>query len=194
MIRSLPELWILRHGQTEWNVEERLQGHLDSPLTGLGERQAQAQREILRRSLPRGGVRALSSPSGRAWRTAEIALEGLGLSLEADPALREVDIGAWQGRKAADLRSEHPRISACSDPHAWKFTAPGGESLEQMVCRLTALLDRLDGPAVLITHGVTSRVLRCLALGRPAGEMSDLPGGQGVIHHVKDGMARLLEP
>lgn len=194
MSRPMPELWILRHGQTEWNVEERLQGHLDSPLTRLGVHQAQVQGEILRGALPKSGVRAFASPSGRARRTAEIALEGLDLPFEDVPALREVDVGAWQGCRAADLRMRHPTIESCSDPHLWKFSAPGGESLAQMVSRVSALMERLDGPAVLVTHGLTSRVLRCLVLGRPVEELSALPGGQGVVHHLKDGVARVIGP
>jgi probable phosphoglycerate mutase len=187
---TVPDLWILRHGETVWNAEGRLQGHLDSPLTATGREQARAQRDILARCLP-AGVTALSSPSGRAWETARIAAAELGLPLRADTALREVHLGAWQGRRIEEITAELPP-DAREDPHLWKFRAPGGETLDGMTARLTALLDRLQGPSVLVTHGVTSRVLRCLLLGRPPEALSELPGGQGVVHHVSAGAARVI--
>lgn len=191
MPRCLPELWLLRHGQTEWNAAGRLQGRLDSPLTETGLRQARAQGVILRRILP-AGVTVLASPSPRAWRTAEIATEGLGLTVRPDPDLVEIDLGIWSGRQADEVRSALPP-GAPDDLHLWKFDAPGGEGLAAMTARLEGVLARLEGPTVLVTHGVTSRVLRCLALGRPVSELSALPGGQGVVHHVRDGGARTID-
>lgn len=186
-----PELWILRHGQTVWNAEGRLQGHLDSPLTDRGQRQARAQGEILRRVLP-AEVTVLSSPAGRSWQTAEIALAGLGLVPVAEPDLREVHLGRWQGRLVRALRAERG-LGPQDDPHLWKFGAPGGERLEAVTARLLRLRGRLEGPCVLFTHGLTSRVLRCLVLGRPLEELSRLPGGQGVVHHVTRGVARVID-
>ncbi|GAB4284649.1 MAG: histidine phosphatase family protein [Roseovarius sp.] len=193
MTRSLPELWVLRHGQTEWNAEGRMQGRLDSPLTALGLAQARAQNAILRRELSgrTGAVTCLASPSGRAWRTAEIAIRGLDLTIAPDPDLQEIDMGAWQGCRLTEIRAALPDAAA-ADPHLWKFDAPGGERLVDMVARVERLLGRLSGPTVLVTHGVTSRVLRSLALGRPVREMAALPGGQGVVHHLRDGIARLI--
>ena len=125
----VPELWILRHGQTEWNVAGRLQGRLDSPLTETGLAQARAQGAILRRALGGRAVAVLASPSGRAWRTAGIATRGLGLTVRPEPDLREIDIGDWQGRHADDIRATLPADQA-ADPHLWKFTAPGGERIQ----------------------------------------------------------------
>ena len=186
-----PPLWILRHGQTEWNVEGRLQGSLDSSLTPLGVAQAKAQQAILKNVLPKG-VRVISSPSSRAWRTAEIATEGLAQTITSDPDLREIGMGDWAGRLVAEVRAERPGIPA-DDVHMWKFTAPGGETLEEMTSRVARVLERVSGPTVMITHGVTSRLLRCLVLGRPALDLPDLPGGQGVVHYLADGRAHVLD-
>ena len=190
MSRRLPELWLLRHGQTEWNAAGRLQGRLDSPLTETGVLQARAQGAILRRILP-AGVTVLSSTADRAWRTAQIATEGLGLTVLPDPDLQEIDLGDWSGRQIKDLRAELPDLAA-DDPHLWKFDAPGGEGMAAMTARLERVLARLDGPTVLFTHGVTSRVLRCLALGRPASDLALMPGGQGMVYHLRDGVARTI--
>jgi broad specificity phosphatase PhoE len=186
---SVPELWILRHGQTEWNVTGRLQGHLDSPLTETGHAQAAAQGRILARLLPQD-VAVISSPSPRALSTGQIALPGRAIA--QDPRLKEIDLGQWQGRTLAGILATYPEIAADPDPNLWKFHAPGGESLPAMEARLRGVLADLTGPTVLVTHGVTSRLMRCLILGLPVTAMSDVPGGQGVVHHLRDGVARVL--
>jgi len=193
MDRPVPELWILRHGRTEWNDAGRLQGRLDSPLTPLGEAQARRQGAILEREVPRRGVRLFSSPAGRAWRTACLAGRGAGLSPEAEPALMELGLGEWQGRHIADIRAHTPGLADGDDPTLWKFAAPGGEGMADLEARLRGFVGRLSGPAVLVTHGVTSRALRCLVLRRSLHRMSDLPGGQGVVHHIRGGVARIIE-
>ena len=85
-------------------------------------------------------------------------LPGLGPVLE-EPALAEIGIGAWQGHRAADIHAANPGLPHASDPHLWKFHAPGGERMHEMVDRLSGFLSRLDGPSVVVTHGVTSRML-----------------------------------
>jgi len=193
MAKPVPELWILRHGRTEWNDAERLQGRLDSPLTAEGEAQARRQGVILCRELPQTPVKMLSSPAGRAWRTADIAGAVARLVPEAEPDLVEVGLGEWQGQSVAEIHAAHPELTQADDPNLWKFSAPGGETLSEIETRLQALLERLEGPTVLVTHGVTSRALRCLVLGRTLQDLSTLPGGQGVVHHIRDGVARVIE-
>jgi len=188
---DFPELWVLRHGETKWNAEARLQGRLDSPLTETGLDQARAQGRILTARLP-GPVRVLCSDAPRALRTAEIAIAGLDLPIEREPRLAEIDLGRWQGQTLDALRADHPEIARATDPHLWKFTAPGGETLGQMAARVQAVLDGLTGPTVLVTHGVTSRLLRCIVLGVPIADLASVPGGQGVVHHIRDGKANIL--
>ncbi len=191
MTRALPPLYILRHGETEWNRDGRMQGHLDSPLTPLGRSQAARQNAILRRVLP-AGAEALASDSGRTVASARIALDGLGVALRTDARLREVALGDWQGLTLAEIETGWGRITRGRDPIEWKFDAPGGEGLAAFAARIDAVLAELSGPAVIVTHGLTSRVLRCLALGMPPENLGALPGGQGVVHAIEDGKARLL--
>lgn len=186
---AVPELYILRHGETVWNAEGRLQGRADSPLTATGRAQAARQGALLA-AAGVGNLPLRASPSPRALTTAEIALPGRPILLDA--RLMEVDLGDWTGALIADLAAARPDIATAADAHHWKFGAPGGETLEAMAARCRAVLDDLDGPAILVTHGLTSRVLRCLALGLPPHALADLPGGQGVIHHIRDGQARLI--
>lgn len=184
----IPDLFVLRHGETIWNVEGRLQGSLDSELTDLGRDQARAQGAILSRVLPEG-ARAFSSPQGRAVQTGAIALAGSGLKVTQDARLAEVSLGTWQGET---LESLAPRV--LMEPELlWKLTAPQGERLDDLIARCTAFLDDLSGPAVIVTHGVTSRALRGIALGVAPENWADLAGGQGVVHHLCAGKARVLE-
>lgn len=191
MIPSLPPLFVLRHGQTEWNRDARLQGHLDSPLTALGREQAARQGAILRRVLPEG-ARAISSDSGRALETARIALEGLALPLAVDPRLREVALGRWQGLRVDDVERDWAWLTDGRDPDGWKFDAPDGETREAFAARVAGVLAELTAPTVVFTHGLTSRMLRCLALGRPPEAIGSLPCGQGVVQVIEDGTARTL--
>lgn len=189
------ELFVLRHGETTWNREGRMQGHLNAPLTELGVEQAVTQRNIMAEQ-NLSGFCVLSSPSGRAVETAAIALGPLVTEITTDTDLREVGVGEWTGRLRAEL----------IDPTEWQVTAdgvlelydmaPGGEGLAGLEARCARFLARLEGPHVLVTHGITSRMIRALALGHgpnvTLAMLSEMPGGQGVVYHVKDGRQKRL--
>ncbi len=186
-----PPLYVLRHGQTEWNLADRMQGWQDSPLTHLGRAQALAQQRILFGILD-GSQAARYSPSGRARATAQIALDQhFGTAIE-DARLQEINVGDWTGCTPTEIAAEKAGIDPTEDWHMWKFGAPGGETLDEMTVRCRAVLDDLTKPTILVTHGVTSRLLRCLALGLSPEALGTLPGGQGVVHVVENGKARIL--
>lgn len=190
-MRDFPELLILRHGETEWNRAGRLQGRHDSPLTAQGQAQARAQNALL------AGLGAVElpwhvSPQRRARDTASIAARGLRARLHSDPRLREIGIGDWAGRSRSDLRRQQPQLFSGADPLAWYDHAPGGEGLETLARRLSGFLADLSGPSVIVTHGITSRVLRCLLLGWPVRELGRLEGGQGVVFRVAPGLYQRL--
>lgn len=191
MSRPLPPLFVLRHGETEWNRDGRLQGHLDSPLTRRGRAQAARQGAILRRILPEG-ARAISSDSGRALATARIALEGLAVPLAVDPRLREVALGRWQGLTLDEVERDWGWLTDGRGPDDWKFDAPEGETRAALALRLAEVLTELEAPTIVVTHGLTSRMLRCLALGRSAEAVGSLPCGQGVVHVIEGGTARTI--
>jgi probable phosphoglycerate mutase len=183
-------LYVVRHGETEWNVERRMQGgEGDSPLTARGRRQAAAMGTLLR-AVGADALPAYCSPQGRAVETARIAL-GEGLA-RLDPRLSEVAMGPFSGRLIGELRSEHPDLFGEDMSLTWYFRIPGGERLETMQARLAAFLRDLPGPAVIVCHGMTSRILRGVALGLCLDATLALPGGQGIIHVVEDGRHRTL--
>ncbi len=185
-----PELLILRHGQTEWNRAGRLQGALDSPLTGLGRAQARRQNAILR-EFGADRWQWYSSPQGRAHDTARIAAEGLSVSIRKDARLREIGLGAWAGRLRDEIAAQQPHLFE-TDGLGWYDHVPDGEGLSALERRVTAFLTEMPGAGVIVTHGITSRVIRCVAQGLPSAAFDMLGGGQGVVYHIRDGVSRML--
>lgn len=189
----VPELLICRHGETEWNVEGRFQGRLDSPLTDQGHAQAENQRRILDRL----GIvpdQVFTSPLRRVKETARIALQRRGVVLREDDRLCEIGMGEWTGQRRVDVCPEScPPEDLAEDPLALYRLNPTGEEFAALRERCTGFLDGLSGPALIFTHGVTSRMLRAIVLGIADDHLGQLPGGQGVVYHLKDGVQTRLE-
>ncbi|MEE9389292.1 MAG: histidine phosphatase family protein [Paracoccaceae bacterium] len=188
-----PEIFVLRHGQTEWNLAGRYQGRLNSPLTEQGRAQAREQSEILTLLLQgRRDLSACCSPQDRAVDTAAIALSGVGLTAQSDDRLCEIAFGKWQGLTFDEISKDWPELCkiADQDRFAWNFQAPGGETFQDVSVRVKSFLDSLTGPTVIVTHGVTSKVLRGLWLGVGQDEMHGLGGGQGCVYHLNDGVQK----
>ncbi|WP_347313215.1 histidine phosphatase family protein [Defluviimonas sp. SAOS-178_SWC] len=188
-----PELYILRHGETEWNAEGRIQGRLDSRLTARGRDQARRQGEILRGA----GVSEAThdfwvSPQGRAQETAAIALSGLSAAPLVDSRLREISLGPFDGLTRAEIGARYPDAFAETDPFLWYDTPPGGEGFAALAARLGAFLSEIERPAVIVAHGIVSRFLRGAVLDLDLDGIAALPGGQGVVFHLKDGVQTCL--
>lgn len=195
-MRDLPPLYILRHGQTAWNVEGRFQGRLDAPLTALGRAQAAQQGRIIAAQIlrvhPAPAVRV--SPLGRSRATWEIAAGQAGLHAPdavSDERLAEVQMGTWQGA----LRHEMlPRTATPADVFEASVTTPGGETFFELHDRLDRFLEGLSGPTICVTHGIASLVLRGLARGFSRAQMAAQEHEQGVVYHLQDGRERRLLP
>ena len=190
MIKA-PELYILRHGETVWNAENRMQGGLNSPLTAQGRSQAIRQNRILA-EIDLSGFRAISSPQGRAFETAAIALAQHIPMIRTNDRLREIGVGDWQGKIREGLWEGPPVEDGPDGPIAFYEHAPGGEGFDALEARCLDFLAELQGPAVLVTHGITSRMLRTLILGHGRAGLGRLPGGQGNVFHLKDGIQSQL--
>lgn len=188
---GLPDLVILRHGETEWNAARRWQGAFDSPLTARGVAQARAVgARLARLGIGPGTHRLLVSPQPRARRTALLAF---GREGEGDPRLREIGVGDWAGW-TLDAIAADPRCPRGPDPLRLYEAAPGGEGTAALRGRCASLLASLDGPAILVTHGMTGRVLRLLARGLPMDRLPDLGDGQGTAFRIRAGREEALAP
>jgi 2,3-bisphosphoglycerate-dependent phosphoglycerate mutase len=147
---------IVRHGETEWNREKRIQGQADSPLTFEGVTQAGRAARFLAKQR---WDAIISSDLGRAMATAQPIADALDLPLQQDPRLRERNFGVFETLLHADIAVRFPVEAAqwqSRDPH---FAPPNGESLTQLRARVQAALQDLharyaDGRVVVVSHGV----------------------------------------
>jgi len=166
------EFVFIRHGETEWNLENRMQGQLDAPLTEKGRRQADA----LAARLSRAGLTALySSDLGRAWQTALPIAAATGLKPIAAPSWRERHLGIFQGLDPETLQKTYPREWATfmSWNPAWRI--PEGESSIDLRDRLEVAAresgTRHPGSRIgIVTHGGVLDMLMRMALGIPLDE------------------------
>ncbi len=164
-------IYLIRHGETVWNRERRLQGQADSPLTPRGLDQVRANAATLAREIDDPGRFALvASPLGRAWQSAVIVADGLGLDPRAiafDERLKEHGYGTLEGRTMDEIEAEDPGFWARRAADKWDWQAPGGESYALLDRRVGAwLAEQLAGAELIVVcHGMVSRVLR----GRYAG-------------------------
>jgi broad specificity phosphatase PhoE len=156
----LPAIYLARHGETAWSLSGQHTGRTDLPLTERGERQARALGQRLRAA---NFIKALTSPSQRARRTAELA--GFGSLAEVDPDLAEWDYGDYEGRRTADILAERPSWFLFRDG------CPGGETPEQVAARADRVVQRLRtvrGNVVIFSSAHISRVLAARWLGLEA--------------------------
>ena len=190
-------IYLVRHGQTEFNLARRAQGSLDSELTALGVEQAERVGALLTR-LTAGAdpLRIVSSPQGRAHRTARIIGETMGyrLPIALEPRIREIGMGRWDGKSHAEIEIDSPGVT--SQGGGWFFTAPGGEGLDAMSLRLGEWLEEaraLPGTTIAVSHGVAGRVLRGLFADLPREEAMSLPVPQDAVFRLLDGQIERID-
>jgi broad specificity phosphatase PhoE len=158
-------IFLARHGESDWNVEKRFQGHSDRPLTERGREQAHALANLV------GSEKidaVYTSPLSRARETAEIVAARAGLEAVALPELREVDTGSWSGLSRADVEARFPEGFT-----RWRSGGSGwedGESYEEMAERVIGALrkiaeDHPDGRVLVISHGGPIRAIHAAAEG-----------------------------
>jgi broad specificity phosphatase PhoE len=191
-------VYLARHGESDWNVERRWQGHADRPLTERGRAQARELAERLA-DVPLDAVYA--SDLRRAWETAEAVGSAQGLPVARLPELREVDVGSWSGYTRDECAERFPEAFA-----RWQSGGSGwedGETYEAMGERVVAVLERLaaahpGGAILVVSHGGPIRAVHAHALGvdmathRRTGPVE--PNARLSAVAVEDGRFELLEP
>ncbi|HEV3396952.1 MAG TPA: histidine phosphatase family protein [Xanthobacteraceae bacterium] len=190
-----PILYYIRHGETDWNVDGRLQGRRDTPLNAVGRRQAAACADILRDLLARDGrapadYAYVASPLQRARQTLEIMRAALGLApgdYRVDARLREIGFGEWEGLTLRDIRSRAPQALAARERDKWDFVPPGGESYAQVAVRMREWYGGLGGDTVVVAHGGTARALIAVLGIAPPAEAPLIEIGQGIVYRFADG-------
>jgi broad specificity phosphatase PhoE len=134
------QLVLIRHGETDWNVEGRYQGQADPPLNARG----LAQGEWLAEELEQARLEVLyTSPLLRARQTAEIICEHIGIPLQVEPRLMEIHQGDWQTRLRGEIEDLYPELFHRWETEPWQITPPKGEHLSQVQQRVDVAVDEI---------------------------------------------------
>jgi broad specificity phosphatase PhoE len=183
---------LVRHGETEWNLQRRYQGRSDSPLTERGIAQAHSIGRLLGTLPDVASARIVASPLGRARRTAEIIREHLPAAPELllDDRLRELSIGSWDGLTYYEIAMRSPGIFDGEGRYEWYFRAPDGERYEAFAARIGEWLHASGEICflVVVTHGIVTRVLRGLYANLPRKAALMLPVPQDKVFRLSGGL------
>jgi broad specificity phosphatase PhoE len=193
-----PVFYFVRHGETDWNAERRLQGQLDIPLNDVGRRQSAQCGSTLRgliaarRKAP-ADFAFISSPLSRARETMEILRGGLDLPREGyaiEPRLAELSFGRWEGLTYTEVRALDRAALAVRERDKWNFTTPDGESYAALLVRVRAWHAGVKGDIIVAAHGGVARALMVLFGVRTP---QDAPHGdveQGVVYEFGPGVMK----
>ena len=191
----VPTIYYIRHGETQWNADGRLQGVQDTALNDLGRRQASQAGHILadllaRDSRDKSQIPFVSSPLMRARTTMELVRGALQLppqNYATDDRLREIGYGRWEGSTLAEMQAADPVFFARRLADKWRVAPEGGETYEAVQQRMSDWYTQLKADIVVVAHGGTARALM-VALGFETPQSAaDLPIAQGAVYVFGDG-------
>ncbi len=173
-VRPPHRLWFIRHGETDWNREGRLQGQQDIALNAKGREQASAVGRMLRKLAPRE-IDALerahafvASPLIRTRETMQRARSAMGLAPDdyrLSHDLKELTFGDWEGLTWPEVQARDPKGAAARSANKWNFTPPHGESYAALAARLTPWVASMDRNVLVASHGGVARALMYLIGG-----------------------------
>jgi len=194
-----PEIYFVRHGETDWNAEGRYQGSQDIPLNVRGQGQAEQNGELLKRLLARSGRTATDftwyvSPLSRTRETMNRIRARLDEPLPEitiDPRLVEVSFGIYEGHLHTELSTGAMAMAGERDASFWYFRPPGGESYEDVRQRVLDFGASLIGPSIIVSHGGILRVLRHLIEGFPHERAVNWFPPQDSVVHFMDGKSQV---
>ena len=188
-----PLIYFVRHGQTPWNAEQRLQGQADIDINAVGREQADRNGRRLAELIPDPAVfDFVASPMRRTRETMERARAAIGLDTLAyrtDARLVEVNFGDWQGFTFAELEAREPGVSGARQLDKWDFVPPGedAESYEMLTRRIRPWLLEVTRPTVCVTHGGVLRAIFRLVEDLPKNKAAALEIPQDRVLRVENG-------
>jgi broad specificity phosphatase PhoE len=194
----MPTIYYIRHGETAWNAEGRLQGAQDTSLNDLGRRQAAHAGGILADLFARDrrseqAPAYVASPLGRARSTMELVRGVLRLpphDYTIDDRLREIGYGDWEGSTLSQMQARDPEVFAMRQVDKWTVSPPGGETYAEVQIRVRDWYDSVLVDTVAVAHGGTARALM-VALGiETAASAADLTIEQGAVYVFGEGGLR----
>jgi broad specificity phosphatase PhoE len=189
-------VYIVRHGETDWNAERRYQGQRDIPLNSKGRSQARRNGEALRALLPGiAGIAYVASPLGRARETMQIIRGALGLPAAGyaiDERLKELSYGDWEGQLQADLPATDPAGWAARAPDPYRWRPTGGESYADLTVRAVDWLSGVERDTLVAAHGGVMRTLQAHVCGLDAERVPVLDAPQDRVLVLADGQMRWI--
>jgi broad specificity phosphatase PhoE len=194
----MPTIYYIRHGETDWNIQGRLQGVRDVPLNELGRTQSIGAGRTLADLFARDGrdrrsLDFVSSPLGRARQTMEMVREILGLPSDqyaVDDRLREIAYGEWEGLTLAEAQVKHADLFTRRQAEKWTVSPPGGENYVSVQARMREWYNRLEADTVAVAHGGTARALMVVLGFETPESAADLVIEQGAVYVFGDGELR----
>jgi probable phosphoglycerate mutase len=187
-----PLCYFVRHGQTGWNAELRLQGQADTDMTDLGRSQARRNgRRLAELVETPEDFDFVASPLKRTRETMELIRAGMGLpeqGYSVDARLMEVHFGDWQGFTHAELEERQPGSTKARFSDKWRFLAPGpgGESYQMLLDRVRPWYEALARPTICVTHGGVLRILFRLVEDLPVAEVAEMEIVQDRVLRLED--------
>ncbi|MER2536241.1 MAG: histidine phosphatase family protein [Rhizobiaceae bacterium] len=197
-VAGLPLLYVVRHGQTGWNAELRLQGQADTDLSALGRTQAARNgRRLAELVADPGRFDFVASPLRRTRETMEIVRAAMGLrpqGYRTDPRLMELSFGDWQGHTMPEIEALYPGSTERRMAAKWTFRPPGAkaESYAMLLDRVRPWLAALTQPTICCAHGGIVRVLFRLIANMPEAEAADLDALQDRVLRIEGGRLEWL--
>jgi probable phosphoglycerate mutase len=193
-----PLVYFVRHGQTAWNAEYRLQGQADTEITEFGRQQADRNGRRLAELIPDPSpFDFVASPMKRTRETMERIRVALGLprsGYRTEPRIVELSFGDWQGFTFPELEARDPGSTKARLLDKWRFVPPGegAESYAMLQERVAPWFEALDRPTVCVTHGGIIRVIFRLVEGMSEDEAAALDIPQDTVLRQKDGRLEWL--
>ena len=183
----MTRLILIRHGQTEWNLVGRYQGQTDLPLNAYGRQQAE---QIAQRLDGTQLAAIYASDLTRARKTAEVLAHAVGLPVQLDPRLREINQGEWEGMPFSEIQRRYPRELELRREDPLSFVTPGGESIRQVRERVLQAAEEIrrrhpNETVALVSHGVVLAILRAHYQHQPIERMWDLVPANGEVIEVE---------
>jgi broad specificity phosphatase PhoE len=180
-----PTIYFIRHGETDWNVEGRLQGQTDIPLNARGRVQAE-EAGIRLRDLVQScaDLDYVASPMGRTRETMERLRRIVGLHptfYRLDDRLIELTFGTWEGLTWKEVRAREPQAAAARERDKWGYVPPGGESYAMLAERIRPILADLTRDTVVVAHGGVARAFLAVSCGVSTRHAASLDIWQGRI-------------
>ncbi|MGL1920792.1 MAG: histidine phosphatase family protein [Hyphomicrobiales bacterium] len=188
-----PKIYLMRHGQTEWNVERRMQGQLNSPLTAKGEAQAVKMGQILAREVTDPQNYAMfTSPLGRTLQTSELVAQNFAFAPTKDDLLMEVFAGSWGGQLRADIIEQNQELLGGARTIPIMCCSPDGETHEALIARGKKWLDSLTGQCIVVSHGQIGFIIRALYTGVSYEEIFTKGDSQDGVYLLEKGKESFL--